>query len=157
MMLRLVAVAAAAAALAPLPTRPPVGARAVTKKAMSVSGGEVAKAPEAPWAVAGACAGAVLFGYHLGVVNTPLDAMSRTLGFAGDAKVAGAVVSSTLVGATAGSLLGGAIIYVAPAAMHLASSEGGGGGRLADVALVVYGVAQMTVGTAVSVRHATRS
>ena len=108
MMLRLVAVAAAAAALAPLPTRPPVGARAVTKKAMSVSGGEVAKAPEAPWAVAGACAGAVLFGYHLGVVNTPLDAMSRTLGFAGDAKVAGAVVSSTLVGATAGSLLGGA-------------------------------------------------
>ena len=41
--------------------------------------------------------------------------------------------------------------------MHLASSEGGGGGRLADVALVVYGVAQMTVGTAVSVRHATRS
>ncbi|KAH8098235.1 hypothetical protein JL720_1167 [Aureococcus anophagefferens] len=107
-MLRLVAVAAAAAALAPLPTRPHVGARAVTKKAMSVSGGEVAKAPEAPWAVAGACAGAVLFGYHLGVVNTPLDAMSRTLGFAGDAKVAGAVVSSTLVGATAGSLLGGA-------------------------------------------------
>ncbi|KAH8062375.1 hypothetical protein JL722_3292 [Aureococcus anophagefferens] len=91
-MLRLVAVAAAAAALAPLPTRPHVGARAVTKKAMSVSGGEVAKAPEAPWAVAGACAGAVLFGYHLGVVNTPLDAMSRTLGFAGDAKVAGAVV-----------------------------------------------------------------
>ncbi|KAH8067585.1 hypothetical protein JL721_7427 [Aureococcus anophagefferens] len=87
-MLRLVAVAAAAAALAPLPTRPHVGARAVTKKAMSVSGGEVAKAPEAPWAVAGACAGAVLFGYHLGVVNTPLDAMSRTLGFAGDAKVA---------------------------------------------------------------------
>ena len=62
-----------------------------------------------------------------------------------------------LVVGVLGSLLGGAIIYVAPAAMHLASSEGGGGGRLADVALVVYGVAQMTVGTAVSVRHATRS
>ena len=62
-----------------------------------------------------------------------------------------------LVVGVLGSLLGGAIIYVAPAAMHLASSGGGGGGRLADVALVVYGVAQMTVGTAVSVRHATRS
>lgn len=54
-----------------------------------------------------ACIGCVLFGYHLGVVNAPLDAISATLGFAGDAVRQGQVVSIGLAGAFLGSLGGG--------------------------------------------------
>ena len=53
-----------------------------------------------------ACIGCVLFGYHLGVVNAPLDAISATLGFAGDAVRQGLVVSFGLAGAFLGSLGG---------------------------------------------------
>ena len=79
-----------------------------TAQRPAVTGGEIVKASdgEAKLAVGAACAGAVLFGYHLGVVNAPLDAMARSLKF-GEA-TAGAVVSSTLVGATGGALIGGA-------------------------------------------------
>jgi sugar porter (SP) family MFS transporter len=56
-----------------------------------------------------ACAGAFAFGYHLGVVNGPLGAIAAELGFAGNAALQGLVVSSTLAGAAAGSLGGGAL------------------------------------------------
>jgi len=59
--------------------------------------------------VAVAALGAFAFGYHLGVVNGPLDAIATSLGFAGDAGKQGAVVSSLLVGATVGSLGGSAV------------------------------------------------
>ena len=60
---------------------------------------------EAPLAVAGACVGVSLFGYHLGVVNAPLQAMAAR--WASGTPAAGAVVSSTLVGAAGGALLAG--------------------------------------------------
>lgn len=50
--------------------------------------------------------GALSFGYHLGVVNGPLQAIAMDLGFAGDAALEGAVVSSLLAGAAIGSLGG---------------------------------------------------
>ena len=59
--------------------------------------------------VAIAAMGAFAFGYHLAIVNGPLDAISASLGFAGDATKQGLVVSSLLVGATAGSLGGSAL------------------------------------------------
>ena len=62
--------------------------------------------PTAGLSVGVACIGCVLFGYHLGVVNAPLDAISATLGFAGDAVRQGRVVSFGLAGAFLGSLGG---------------------------------------------------
>eukprot|EP00877_Chromochloris_zofingiensis_P006596 jgi/Chrzof1/218/Cz01g07160.t1 len=59
-------------------------------------------------AVAVACMGAFAFGYHLGVVNGPLEAIAKDLGFAGNKALQGLVVSSTLLGAALGSLTGGA-------------------------------------------------
>ncbi|GAX75105.1 hypothetical protein CEUSTIGMA_g2549.t1 [Chlamydomonas eustigma] len=59
--------------------------------------------------VGAACAGALAFGFHLGVVNGPLDAISASLGVAGDAALQGLIVSSTLAGAAAGSLTGGSL------------------------------------------------
>jgi sugar porter (SP) family MFS transporter len=59
--------------------------------------------------VAIAAMGAFAFGYHLAIVNGPLDAIAASLGFAGDATKQGLVVSSLLVGATAGSLGGSAL------------------------------------------------
>ena len=57
-----------------------------------------------------ACAGgSMLFGYHLGVINAPLEYMASDLGLAGDAIRKGWVVSSVLVGATAGSQVGGRV------------------------------------------------
>ena len=106
--MRWLLLAVVAHGLAPVPARRSLKARTPCKVAVSGGGGAAATG-EAPWAVAGACAGAVLFGYHLGVVNTPLDAMAKTLGFVGDEAVAGAVVSSTLVGATVGAPLAGAM------------------------------------------------
>uniref|UniRef100_A0A7R9YSH1 Major facilitator superfamily (MFS) profile domain-containing protein n=1 Tax=Chlamydomonas euryale TaxID=1486919 RepID=A0A7R9YSH1_9CHLO len=49
------------------------------------------------------------FGYHLGVVNGPLEAIAMDLGIGGDAALSGVVVSSTLAGAAAGSLSGGSV------------------------------------------------
>ena len=59
-------------------------------------------------AVAVASLGAFAFGYHLAIVNGPLDAVAASLGFAGDASKQGLVVSTLLAGAAAGSLAGSA-------------------------------------------------
>ena len=83
-----------------LPTR-----RSIKTKLRATTGGATTTKAEAPLAVAGACVGVSLFGYHLGVVNAPLQAMAASMGF-GDAG-SGAVVSSTLVGAAGGALLAG--------------------------------------------------
>ncbi|XP_024402624.1 plastidic glucose transporter 4 isoform X4 [Physcomitrium patens] len=56
-----------------------------------------------------ACLASLLFGYHLGVINGALDHIAAGLGFADDAILQGWVVSSTLAGAAAGSLTGGAL------------------------------------------------
>ncbi|KAL4437118.1 hypothetical protein ABPG75_004257 [Micractinium tetrahymenae] len=56
--------------------------------------------------VAVASMGALCFGYHLGVVNGPLEVLSQQLGFGGSAVLQGMVVSSLLAGAAVGSLAG---------------------------------------------------
>uniref|UniRef100_A0A0E0FFU0 Major facilitator superfamily (MFS) profile domain-containing protein n=1 Tax=Oryza nivara TaxID=4536 RepID=A0A0E0FFU0_ORYNI len=56
-----------------------------------------------------ACLGAILFGYHLGVVNGALEYLAKDLGIAENAVLQGWVVSTTLAGATAGSFTGGAL------------------------------------------------
>ncbi|XP_050379261.1 probable plastidic glucose transporter 2 [Argentina anserina] len=48
-----------------------------------------------------------LFGYHLGVVNEPLESISADLGFKGNALAEGLVVSTCLGGAFIGSLFSG--------------------------------------------------
>ncbi|XP_040370826.1 probable plastidic glucose transporter 2 isoform X2 [Rosa chinensis] len=48
-----------------------------------------------------------LFGYHLGVVNEPLESISADLGFKGNALAEGLVVSTCLGGAFLGSLFSG--------------------------------------------------
>ncbi|KAJ7969587.1 Major facilitator superfamily protein [Quillaja saponaria] len=48
-----------------------------------------------------------LFGYHLGVVNEPLESISVDLGFSGNTLAEGLVVSTCLGGALIGSLLSG--------------------------------------------------
>ncbi|XP_060172434.1 probable plastidic glucose transporter 2 isoform X8 [Lycium barbarum] len=50
---------------------------------------------------------AFLFGYHLGVVNEPLESISVDLGFSGDTLAEGLVVSTLLGAAFAGSLISG--------------------------------------------------
>lgn len=60
-------------------------------------------------AVAVACLGAFLFGYHLGVVNGPLEQIMADLGIAGNAAVGGWIVSITLAGAFFGAFTGGAL------------------------------------------------
>lgn len=87
-----------------LPTRKSI-TKATRLRAQATTGGAAGTTGEAPLAVAGACVGASLFGYHLGVVNAPLQAMAATMGF-GDVG-SGLVVSSTLVGAVGGALLAG--------------------------------------------------
>jgi hypothetical protein len=42
-------------------------------------------------AVGVACMGAFAFGYHLGVVNGPLEAIAKELGFAGNKALSGLV------------------------------------------------------------------
>ncbi|GMI92739.1 hypothetical protein like AT1G67300 [Hibiscus trionum] len=49
----------------------------------------------------------LLFGYHLGVVNEPLESISIDLGFSGDSLAEGLVVSTCLGGAFIGSLFSG--------------------------------------------------
>ncbi|KAH9306195.1 hypothetical protein KI387_010599 [Taxus chinensis] len=56
-----------------------------------------------------ACLGAILFGYHLGVVNGALEYLAKDLGFAENTVLQGWVVSTTLAGATVGSFTGGAL------------------------------------------------
>ncbi|XP_008242679.1 PREDICTED: probable plastidic glucose transporter 2 isoform X2 [Prunus mume] len=48
-----------------------------------------------------------LFGYHLGVVNEPLESISKDLGFKGNTLAEGLVVSTCLGGALVGSLFSG--------------------------------------------------
>ncbi|CAK9224175.1 unnamed protein product [Sphagnum troendelagicum] len=56
-----------------------------------------------------ACLGALLFGYHLGVVNASLEYIAAELGFPFSLVLQGWVVSSTLAGAAVGSFTGGAL------------------------------------------------
>nr|AAG00995.1 putative glucose translocator [Mesembryanthemum crystallinum] len=56
-----------------------------------------------------ACLGAILFGYHLGVVNGALEYLSPDLGIAGNTVLQGWVVSILLAGATVGSFTGGSL------------------------------------------------
>ncbi|EPS58156.1 hypothetical protein M569_16660, partial [Genlisea aurea] len=57
--------------------------------------------------VISACAVPLLFGYHIGVVNEPLETISVDLGFHGDTMQEGLVVSTCLAGAFVGSLMSG--------------------------------------------------
>ncbi|MCL7035599.1 hypothetical protein MKW94_011496, partial [Papaver nudicaule] len=50
-----------------------------------------------------------LFGYHLGVVNEPLESISLDLGFSGNSLAEGLVVSTCLGGAFLGSIVSGSI------------------------------------------------
>ncbi|KAG0536718.1 hypothetical protein BDA96_03G087700 [Sorghum bicolor] len=56
-----------------------------------------------------ACLGAILFGYHLGVVNGALEYLAKDLGIAENAVLQGWVVSTSLAGATLGSFTGGSL------------------------------------------------
>nr|ACL54480.1 unknown [Zea mays] len=63
-----------------------------------------------------ACLGAILFGYHLGVVNGALEYLAKDLGIAENAVLqwtsaycSGWVVSTSLAGATLGSFTGGSL------------------------------------------------
>ncbi|KAK1357493.1 Plastidic glucose transporter 4 [Heracleum sosnowskyi] len=56
-----------------------------------------------------ACLGAILFGYHLGVVNGALECLSRDLGIAENTALQGWIVSTLLAGATLGSFTGGSM------------------------------------------------
>ncbi|KAF3777420.1 putative metabolite transport protein [Nymphaea thermarum] len=56
-----------------------------------------------------ACLGAILFGYHLGVVNGALDYLAKDLGISENAVLQGWVVSATLAGATLGSFTAGTL------------------------------------------------
>lgn len=56
-----------------------------------------------------ACLGAILFGYHLGVVNGALEYFAKDLGIAENAVLQGWVVSILLAGATLGSFTGGSL------------------------------------------------
>ncbi|KAJ4957549.1 hypothetical protein NE237_024660 [Protea cynaroides] len=52
---------------------------------------------------------AFLYGYHLGVVNEPLESISFDLGFGGNTLAEGLVVSTCLAGAFVGSIFSGSI------------------------------------------------
>ncbi|KAL0462014.1 UNVERIFIED_CONTAM: Plastidic glucose transporter 4 [Sesamum latifolium] len=56
-----------------------------------------------------ACLGAILFGYHLGVVNGALEYLAKDLGIAENTVLQGWVVSTLLAGATVGSFTGGSL------------------------------------------------
>lgn len=56
-----------------------------------------------------ACLGAILFGYHLGVVNGALEYLAKDLGIVKDTVLQGWIVSTLLAGATVGSFTGGAL------------------------------------------------
>lgn len=50
-----------------------------------------------------------LFGYHIGIINGPLDAIARELNFEGDTLAKGFVVSIFIVGAFVGCISGGVL------------------------------------------------
>ncbi|XP_052304293.1 plastidic glucose transporter 4 [Populus trichocarpa] len=56
-----------------------------------------------------ACLGAILFGYHLGVVNGALEYLAKDLGIVENTVLQGWIVSTLLAGATVGSFTGGAL------------------------------------------------
>jgi sugar porter (SP) family MFS transporter len=56
-----------------------------------------------------ACLGAILFGYHLGVVNGALEYLAKDLGIAENPVLQGWIVSTLLAGATIGSFTGGTL------------------------------------------------
>ncbi|XP_048230106.1 plastidic glucose transporter 4 [Ricinus communis] len=56
-----------------------------------------------------ACLGAILFGYHLAVVNGALEYLAKDLGVAENTVLQGWIVSTLLAGATVGSFTGGAL------------------------------------------------
>nr|KJB08385.1 hypothetical protein B456_001G081100 [Gossypium raimondii]KJB08386.1 hypothetical protein B456_001G081100 [Gossypium raimondii] len=56
-----------------------------------------------------ACLGAMLFGYHLGVVNGALEYLSKDLGIPENTVMQGWIVSTLLAGATVGSFTGGTL------------------------------------------------
>ncbi|XP_061338346.1 plastidic glucose transporter 4-like [Gastrolobium bilobum] len=56
-----------------------------------------------------ACLGAILFGYHLGVVNGGLEYVAKDLGITENTVLQGWIVSTLLAGATVGSFTGGAL------------------------------------------------
>ncbi|XP_028785529.1 plastidic glucose transporter 4-like [Neltuma alba] len=56
-----------------------------------------------------ACLGAMLFGYHLGVVNGALEYLAKDLGIAENTALQGWIVSTLLAGATVGSFTGGTL------------------------------------------------
>lgn len=56
-----------------------------------------------------ACLGAILFGYHLGVVNGALEYLAKDLGIVENTVVQGWIVSTLLAGATVGSFTGGTL------------------------------------------------
>jgi hypothetical protein len=74
----------------------PVAAAAT---AAADAGGSAQEAPLGPvlWAVSIASCGALAFGYHLGVVNGPLNAIAADLGFAGNAGLQGTVRRTPLL------------------------------------------------------------
>lgn len=56
-----------------------------------------------------ACLGAILFGYHLGVVNGALEYLAKDLGIAENTVIQGWIVSTVLAGAFVGSFTGGSL------------------------------------------------
>lgn len=56
-----------------------------------------------------ACLAAILFGYHLGVVNGALEYLAKDLGIAENTVIQGWIVSTVLAGAFVGSFTGGAL------------------------------------------------
>ncbi|KAJ8567460.1 hypothetical protein K7X08_019668 [Anisodus acutangulus] len=56
-----------------------------------------------------ACLGAILFGYHLGVVNGALEYLAKDLGIVENTVIQGWIVSTVLAGAFVGSFTGGAL------------------------------------------------
>ena len=77
----------------------------------SVKGGsdETAITASLAKALTAAYLGCFLFGYHMGVINAPLQEIASSLGFATSPAMQGRVVSSTLLGAFGGSLVGGGL------------------------------------------------
>jgi len=56
-----------------------------------------------------ACLGAMLFGYHLGVVNGALEYLAKDLAISENTGLQGWIVSTLLAGATVGSFTGGTL------------------------------------------------
>uniref|UniRef100_A0A7N0TI36 Major facilitator superfamily (MFS) profile domain-containing protein n=1 Tax=Kalanchoe fedtschenkoi TaxID=63787 RepID=A0A7N0TI36_KALFE len=84
----------------------------VEESAVLMQNGTGDTATNPPWRlslphVLVACISSFLFGYHLGVVNEPLESISSDLGFSGNTLSEGMVVSTCLGGAFLGSMFSG--------------------------------------------------